>query len=72
METASPATIQRALKLLEYQQRASKSYYARNKESIKAKSIQYWENNREAINARRRERYRKKNPIPPPENPPLE
>ena len=73
--TIPAATVQRALKLLEYQQRASRSYYARNKEAIKAKSIQYWESNRDAINERRRQRYRLNHPRADeasPENPLLE
>ncbi len=50
-------TIDRALRLLEYQRRASRNYYDRNKETIKARSVAYWELNREAINERRRQRY---------------
>lgn len=65
METTVPAaTIKRALKLLEYQQRASRSYYARHKDAIKAKSSLYWQQNRDAINERRRERYRLSHPAP--------
>jgi hypothetical protein len=56
------AKVKRALRLLEYQQRASRNYYARNKAAIKAKSTEYWERNREAINQRRRERYRLNHP----------
>ena len=63
MEVSVPAaTIKRALKLLEYQQRASRSYYERHKDAIKAKSSLYWQHNREAINERRRERYRLAHP----------
>ena len=57
MEPNTNAVIQRALKLLECQRRASRNYYAKNKDAIKAKSVTYWENHREAINARRRLRY---------------
>ena len=65
METTVPAaTVKRALKLLEYQQRASGSYYARHKDAIKAKSSLYWQQNRDAINERRRERYRLSHPAP--------
>lgn len=73
--TVPATTVQRALRLLEYQRKASKSYYARNKDAIKAKSIQYWESNRDAINERRRQRYRLTHPKPAgaaPENPQLE
>jgi hypothetical protein len=67
------ATIQRALRLLEYQKRASQSYYARNREAIKTKSLLYWEQNRETINERRRQRYRLDHPAPePPNNPQLQ
>jgi len=53
-------TIDRALRLLEYQRRASRNYYDRNKEVIKARSVAYWEQNREAINERRRQRYQQR------------
>jgi len=63
MEVSVPAaTIKRALKLLEYQQRASRSYYERHKDAIKAKSSLYWQQNRDSINERRRERYRLAHP----------
>lgn len=63
MEPIVPAaTIKRALKLLEYQQRASRSYYERHKDAIKAKSSHYWQQNRETINERRREKYRLTHP----------
>ena len=49
--------IARALRLLESQKRASHTYYERNKDVIKAKSLEYWKEHREAINLRRRELY---------------
>ena len=55
--TPTPKEIERALKLVESQRRASKTYYERNKAVIKAKSTEYWESHKDAINARRRERY---------------
>jgi hypothetical protein len=39
-------TIARALKLLETQKKASKAYYLRHKEVVKAKSVAYWEEHR--------------------------
>ena len=62
--TASNVVIQRALKLLECQRRASRNYYAKNRDVIKAKSVTYWENHREAINARRRLRYQESHEKP--------
>ena len=53
----TPKEIERALKLVESQRRASKSYYERNKNAIKAKSTQYWEHHKDTINERRRARY---------------
>ena len=50
-------TIQRALKLLEGQRRASRAYYLRHRDEIRERSTEYWKANREVINARRRERY---------------
>jgi hypothetical protein len=49
--------IERALRLLENQRRASRAYYIRHKDDIKTKSLNYWEQHKEAINERRRERY---------------
>ena len=59
MSTAAPTPkeIERALRLVESQRRASKSYYERNKDAIKAKSTEYWESHKDAINERRRARY---------------
>lgn len=51
--------IHKALKLLEAQRRASKKYYANNKDAIKAKSVAYWTAHREEINEKRRQRYKK-------------
>jgi hypothetical protein len=50
-------TIQRALRLLEGQRRASRAYYLRHRDEIRERSTEYWKANRELINARRRERY---------------
>lgn len=47
-------TVARALRLLESQRRASQSYYLRNKEAIKEKSLNYWKEHKDAINTRRR------------------
>ncbi len=69
--TASPATIQRALRLLEYQRRASRAYYLRHIDEVKRRSTAYWEANRDAINARRRLRYKAaRGVIPDAENSP--
>ena len=54
---AANATIQRALRLLEGQRRASRAYYQRHKQEIKERSTAYWKLHKDAINARRRERY---------------
>ena len=62
--TTSPQEIQRALRLLESQRRASKAYYERHKEDIKQKSTLYWELHKEAINERRRQRYALAHPPP--------
>jgi len=56
--------IARALRLLESQKRASHGYYERNKNVIKAKSLEYWKEHREAINLRRRELYAMTHPKP--------
>lgn len=53
----NPATIARALRLLESQRRASHNYYERNKERIKEKSISYWKTHKNTINERRRAAY---------------
>lgn len=50
-------TIQRALKLLEGQRKASRAYYLKHRDEIRERSTEYWKANREVINARRRERY---------------
>ena len=57
MNAATPQEIQRALRLLENQRRASKAYYERHKDEIKEKSTLYWEANKDLINERRRKRY---------------
>jgi hypothetical protein len=56
METTT-IEVQRALRLLQSQRKASKTYYERHKEEIKSKTMAYWELNRDVINERRRERY---------------
>lgn len=56
------AQITRALRLLESQRTASRRYYDAHKADIKARSVTYWQQNRETINARRRERYRAAHP----------
>jgi len=63
--TVPAATIQRALRLLEYQRRASRAYYVRHRETVKARSIAYWDANRDAINERRRARYHLAHPPAP-------
>ena len=55
--TATPREIERALRLVENQRRASKAYYERHKEAIKTKATNYWENHKESINEKRRQRY---------------
>lgn len=50
-------TISRALRLLANQRKATRAYYERNKEAIKARTIQYWKDHREELNERRRLRY---------------
>ena len=55
------ATVARALRLLEYQRVASRNYYQRNKDAIKARSVVYWQQHRDGINARRRQRYAARN-----------
>ena len=73
MNTAAPLAtaaihsakkVQRALKLLESQRRASRAYYLRHKEDIKQKSTSYWEQHREHINERRRAAYALAHPKP--------
>jgi hypothetical protein len=54
--------VKRALRLLQSQRRASKTYYERHKEEIKSKTMTYWELNRDAINLRRRQRYAETHP----------
>jgi hypothetical protein len=49
---------------VESQRRASKSYYERTKDAIKAKSTEYWEHHKDAINERRRARYAVAHPRP--------
>ena len=63
---AANATIQRALRLLEGQRRASRAYYQRHKQEIKERSTAYWKLHKDAINARRRERYELIQAAPPP------
>jgi hypothetical protein len=65
--TTSPQEIQRALRLLESQRRASKAYYERHKEDIKQKSTLYWEIHKDLINQRRRQRYALAHPPAQPE-----
>jgi hypothetical protein len=60
----SAKEIQRALRLLESQRRASRAYYLRHKEDIKQKSTNYWEHRREQINERRRAAYALSHPKP--------
>ena len=59
-------TIQRALKLLEGQRKASRAYYLKHRDEIRERSTEYWKANREVINARRRERYEQQHS--PPQN----
>ena len=56
--------IQRALRLVESQRRASRNYYMRHKEEIKQKSVAYWEAHKTAINERRRKKYAVNHPAP--------
>jgi len=56
-EVATAKEVERALKLLHNQRKASKNYYERHKEDIKRKSTQYWEEHKDLINERRRLRY---------------
>lgn len=53
----STLEVQRALRLVESQRRASRAYYLRHKDDIKQKSTLYWEEHKELINQRRRARY---------------
>ena len=53
----SALEVQRALRLVESQRRASRAYYLRHKDGIKQKSTLYWEEHKELINERRRARY---------------
>ena len=66
MEQADQSTIARALRLLACQRAASKRYYVSNKNTINERSKAYWEAHREAINARRRQRYGERKNIPVP------
>lgn len=65
--SASVNEIERALKLVENQKRASKAYYERHKEAIKLKSTTYWQTHKDDINERRRARYALDHPPPGPE-----
>ncbi len=56
--------IERALRLLDCQRRASKAYYERHKENIKQKTNQYWKEHKDLINERRRQRYALAHPSP--------
>ena len=62
--THSAKEVQRAMRLLESQRRASRAYYLRHKEDIKQKSTTYWEQHREQINERRRAAYALTHPKP--------
>lgn len=62
--STSQKDIERALKLLDCQRRASKAYYERHKESIKQKTTQYWKEHKGLINERRRQRYALAHPSP--------
>lgn len=57
MEQPSTETINRALRVLENQRKASQAYYARHIDAVKSRNANYWIAHREAINARRRMRY---------------
>ena len=70
-QNVTQETIARALRLLEYQRQASRNYYERNKEAIKARSTLYWAQNREAVNERRRLRYQQRVQEPQEQNPQL-
>ena len=61
---ATQKDIERALRLLSCQRRASKAYYERHKDTIKQKSTQYWEQHKDLINERRRQRYALAHPSP--------
>ena len=61
----SAREIQRALRLVENQKRASRIYYQRHREEIQQKSLAYWEAHKEVINERRRARYALKSKRPP-------
>lgn len=63
----STVEVQRALRLLESQRRASRAYYMRHKDVIKQKSTTYWEQHKETINERRRNRYALTHPAQPRE-----
>ena len=67
MNAPSAVEIQRALRLLESQRRASRAYYIRHKDEIKQKSTTYWEQHKELINERRRTRYALAHPAKPRE-----
>ena len=51
-------TVARALRVLATQTKASKAFYQRNRERIRARSLQYWQDHRDALNLRRREKAR--------------
>ena len=63
--------IDRALRLVENQRRASRAYYLRHRDEIKQKSTLYWENHKEVINERRRQRYALTHTPAQPEQPEL-
>jgi len=67
---ATQKDIERALRLLDCQRRASKAYYERHKENIKQKSTLYWEEHKDLINERRRQRYALTHPPPPAQQQP--
>jgi hypothetical protein len=72
MSTTSDAEIQRALRLVECQRRASKAYYVRHRDAIKAKSAEYWQTHKATINARRRAHYAQTHPTPEISSVPLQ
>lgn len=55
--SATPKEIERALRLVENQRKASRAYYERHKDDIKKKSTEYWGAHKADINTRRRARY---------------
>ena len=70
--STSEVEIQRALRLVESQRRASKAYYVRHRDAIRAKSADYWQTHKATINARRRAHYAQAHPTPEISSPPLQ